>query len=271
MLRRDPSAIQRPSPGNVRTTPNFACTYVAQAVEVEVDTDTGFVRLVRVVSADDVRQAINPQLVAGQIEGAIAQAQGYALMENFQMKDGSAQTQRFHDGAGYDPTPVREQVAALAQQYGGPALDVGTGACACMAVAMARQGLWVTAVDHVSSAVRIAQERAAADLSDLLDVHYAEATRLPFPNGAYRVVTAFDALCHAPEPAGVVTEMFRLCADHGAVIVTELNSDGRQVTRHHDGGFETRLPDLLAEHCQNCQRFDHPHHVTFVCGRLSVE
>ena len=52
--------------------PNFAYAYVAQAVDLEVDSKTGFVRLVRVVSADDVGQAINPQLVEGQIEGAIA-------------------------------------------------------------------------------------------------------------------------------------------------------------------------------------------------------
>lgn len=72
--------------------PNFAYAYAAQAVEVEVDTETGTVRLTRVISADDVGQAINPQLVEGQIEGAIAQAQGYALMENFQMKDGNVLT-----------------------------------------------------------------------------------------------------------------------------------------------------------------------------------
>ena len=76
------------TPETGRSMPNFAYAYAAQAVEVEVDTETGFVRLLRVVSADDVGQAINPQLVAGQIEGAIAQAQGYALMENFQMQDG---------------------------------------------------------------------------------------------------------------------------------------------------------------------------------------
>lgn len=52
---------------------------------MEVDTETGIVRLTRLVSADDVGQAINPQAVDGQIEGAIAQAQGYALMENFQI------------------------------------------------------------------------------------------------------------------------------------------------------------------------------------------
>lgn len=68
--------------------PNFAYAYAAQAAEVEVDTETGLVRLARVVAADDVGQAINPQMVKGQIEGAVAQAQGYALLENFQMQGG---------------------------------------------------------------------------------------------------------------------------------------------------------------------------------------
>lgn len=72
--------------------PNFAYAYAAQVVEVEVDTETGQVKVLRVVSADDVGQAINPRLVEGQIEGAIVQAQGYALMENFQMKDGRVLT-----------------------------------------------------------------------------------------------------------------------------------------------------------------------------------
>jgi CO/xanthine dehydrogenase Mo-binding subunit len=68
--------------------PNFAYAYVAQAVEVEVDTETGKVRLLRVVSANDVGQAINPALVEGQIEGAVVQAQGYTIQENYKTKDG---------------------------------------------------------------------------------------------------------------------------------------------------------------------------------------
>lgn len=70
------------------STPNFAYAYVAQAVEVELDTETGHLRLVRVVSANDVGQAINPTLVEGQIEGAVVQAQGYAIQENYQSKNG---------------------------------------------------------------------------------------------------------------------------------------------------------------------------------------
>jgi CO/xanthine dehydrogenase Mo-binding subunit len=65
------------------STPNLSYAYAAQAVEVEVDLETGFIKILRVVSADDVGQAINPALVEGQIEGAVVQAEGYALTENF--------------------------------------------------------------------------------------------------------------------------------------------------------------------------------------------
>ncbi len=70
------------------STPNLAYGYVAQSVEVELDTETGVIRVERVVSVDDVGQAVNPQQVVGQIEGAVVQAQGYATLENFQMADG---------------------------------------------------------------------------------------------------------------------------------------------------------------------------------------
>jgi CO/xanthine dehydrogenase Mo-binding subunit len=74
------------------STPNFAYAFVAQAIEVEVDTETGHVRVVRVVSADDVGKPINPALVEGQVEGAVVQAQGYAVLEDYRTKDGHVLT-----------------------------------------------------------------------------------------------------------------------------------------------------------------------------------
>ena len=72
--------------------PNFAYAYAAQAVEVEVDTETGHVRVLRVVAADDLGKAINPDLVEGQIEGAVVQAQGYATLEDYKTQDGQVLT-----------------------------------------------------------------------------------------------------------------------------------------------------------------------------------
>lgn len=53
----------------------------AQAAEVEVDTRTGKVDVLRVWSAHDVGRAINPTMVEGQIQGAVVQGLGYALTE----------------------------------------------------------------------------------------------------------------------------------------------------------------------------------------------
>ncbi|RLC68242.1 MAG: aldehyde oxidase, partial [Chloroflexi bacterium] len=72
--------------------PNFAYGYVAQAVEVEVDEETGQLRVLRVVCADDVGKAVNPQLIEGQIEGGVAQAVGWATCENFITADGHVLT-----------------------------------------------------------------------------------------------------------------------------------------------------------------------------------
>lgn len=74
------------------STPNFAYAWVAQAVEVEVDTETGHVRVARVVSADDLGKPINPSLVEGQIEGAVVQAQGYTILEDYKTKNGRVLT-----------------------------------------------------------------------------------------------------------------------------------------------------------------------------------
>lgn len=167
--------------------------------------------------------------------------------------------------AHYNEASVRAEVVRIAQRYGGPVLDVGTGACACMAVALARHGLPVTAVDSAISAVYIAQQRAVGDLAALLDVQHTHAAHLPFADGAFRVIVAFDVLCHATRPATVLREMFRVCAHGGAVVVTELNAAGRELTRHLDGGFEKELPGLMAPLCRDCSETQHPFHVTFVC------
>lgn len=68
--------------------PNFSYGYVAEVVELEVDTETGDIRIIKIYCADDVGKAINPMQVVGQIEGALVQAAGYVVMENFVQKDG---------------------------------------------------------------------------------------------------------------------------------------------------------------------------------------
>ena len=79
-------------PQTGKSEPNFSYGYVAQAVEVEVDTETGLVRILDVISTNDVGKAVNPQQVQGQIEGAVVQAAGYTVLENFVQVDGHVLT-----------------------------------------------------------------------------------------------------------------------------------------------------------------------------------
>lgn len=55
----------------------------AHLAEIEVDSELGTVRVLKITAAHDVGRAINPTLIEGQIEGGAAQGLGHALMEEF--------------------------------------------------------------------------------------------------------------------------------------------------------------------------------------------
>jgi CO/xanthine dehydrogenase Mo-binding subunit len=76
------------------SSPNFAYGYVAQAVELVVDTETGQISVEKVYSAHDVGQAINPAQLVGQIEGGVVQALGYVLTEKFIQENGYVKTDK---------------------------------------------------------------------------------------------------------------------------------------------------------------------------------
>ncbi|MGD9146679.1 MAG: molybdopterin-dependent oxidoreductase, partial [Anaerolineae bacterium] len=67
------------------TRPKYLPYFVtgAHLAEVEVNVDSGEVRVLRVVAAHDVGRVINPQGVQGQIEGAVLMSLGAALMEEY--------------------------------------------------------------------------------------------------------------------------------------------------------------------------------------------
>ncbi len=107
-------------PQSGKSEPNFAYGYVAQAVAVEVDTETGQVHLLDVISTNDVGHALNPQQVQGQIEGAVVQAAGYTILENFQQKDGIVETK--HLSTYLIPTilDIPDRVQSIILEYPDP-------------------------------------------------------------------------------------------------------------------------------------------------------
>lgn len=71
---------------------HFAFSFAAQAVEVEVNTLTGEVRVLRVIAANDVGKAINPLGLQGQVEGGVMMGLGNALTEEFIVENGAVFT-----------------------------------------------------------------------------------------------------------------------------------------------------------------------------------
>jgi len=78
---------------------NMSATYVfgTQGAEVEVDTETGEVKILRLVAAHDVGKVLDPQGLKGQFYGALAQGIGYALYERLESCEGKIQNPNFRD------------------------------------------------------------------------------------------------------------------------------------------------------------------------------
>jgi putative selenate reductase molybdopterin-binding subunit len=77
MYKEKVQVMENASHWNTDSPPPFC----AQFAEVEVDTETGHIRVIHLVTAVDLGVAINPMQAEGQSEGAVAQSLGYALTE----------------------------------------------------------------------------------------------------------------------------------------------------------------------------------------------
>ena len=67
---------------------HVAFSFASQAAEIEVNTQTGEVKVLHVISANDVGKAINPVGLHGQVEGGVVMGVGHSLLENFITEDG---------------------------------------------------------------------------------------------------------------------------------------------------------------------------------------
>lgn len=85
-----------------------AYTYGAHGVEVEVDTATGKVKVLRVIAVHDVGKTVNELGLQGQITGGVAQGIGWCLYENMLFKDGVPATTGLH---GYTFMTIKDMPA----------------------------------------------------------------------------------------------------------------------------------------------------------------
>ncbi len=75
--------------------PHISYGYATQIALVEVDMQTGDVEVLKIWAAHDVGQAVNPDMIIGQIGGGVHMGLGYALMEEFIQQEGLVRTRNF--------------------------------------------------------------------------------------------------------------------------------------------------------------------------------
>ncbi len=77
---------------------NIPCfSFGTQAVEVEIDAETGQVHVLKVIAAHETGTTINQVMAEGQIEGSVVQGIGFALMERLISEEGRIVNDRFLD------------------------------------------------------------------------------------------------------------------------------------------------------------------------------
>jgi CO/xanthine dehydrogenase Mo-binding subunit len=108
-------------PGN----PVEVTSFCAQVAEVEVDPETGQVRLRKLVTAHDVGTIINPLTHQGQIEGGVVQGVGQALTEHLQVQDGAVTTLHLGDYKLPTAMDIPELTTVLVESKAGPAPYAG--------------------------------------------------------------------------------------------------------------------------------------------------
>lgn len=124
--------------------PSAFWMFAAMIAEVEVNTETGNIRVVRFVSANDVGKAINPKMVQGQINGGAIQGLGSALFEEVLInREGKVMNANMHDykmpTIGDCPDEMISIPVETQPHPDGPfgAKGVGEPAMACPAAAIA--------------------------------------------------------------------------------------------------------------------------------------
>jgi CO/xanthine dehydrogenase Mo-binding subunit len=118
-----------------------AYAWAAQVVEVEVDTDTGIVKMTHVTGAHDVGRVLNRLGIEGQIEGGVVMGQGYALTENLLIENGMMRNPNFRDYKLVTAPEIPEMDISFIESMDGEgpqgAKGVGEAPAICIAAATA--------------------------------------------------------------------------------------------------------------------------------------
>jgi CO/xanthine dehydrogenase Mo-binding subunit len=100
--------------------PHAQFAFAGHRAVVDVDIETGMVKVIEMATVQDVGKALNPQAVEGQIEGGTAQGLGLAILEEIQVVNGKVKNPSFTDyliPTVLDMPPVRSIILEYADEH----------------------------------------------------------------------------------------------------------------------------------------------------------
>jgi ubiquinone/menaquinone biosynthesis C-methylase UbiE len=141
---------------------------------------------------------------------------------------------------GHDRFAAARFVAEGVGRSRGRALDVGTGK-GLLALALAERGLEVVSLDVSPEDQEVAVALAVeAGLSDRIRFLLADASCLPFLDGAFGCAAMMDVLHHLADAGPILGEMARLVAPSGRIVVADFTEEGFDLVSriHREEGRE---------------------------------
>jgi len=104
---------------NMQGIPYATYAFATHIAEVEVNTETGVVRVLKMIAAHDVGQAINTANVEGQIEGGVVMGMGFALTEKLDIKEGVISNPDFNSYIIHTAKDMPEIYPIIVEDYSG--------------------------------------------------------------------------------------------------------------------------------------------------------
>lgn len=134
----------------------------ATGIELEVDTETGHVRITKMINVADVGRAINPKIVESQLSGAAIMQLGFTTTEKMEFEAGQCINASFADykiPGFFDLPPTMTNVVVDANQHNGPFGAKGVGESGTFGVSPAYAGAVEDAVGVRITSLPITPEK----------------------------------------------------------------------------------------------------------------
>jgi ubiquinone/menaquinone biosynthesis C-methylase UbiE len=147
-------------------------------------------------------------------------------------RDVEANRRRYHERVavyrdyGHDREEAIRFIIDSAGMIEQPVLDIGSGK-GFAAVEIARRGIPVKGVDVSEDELTYAYLNArAAGVGSLIEFHIADAKRLPFEDGEFKLVSMVNVLHHLDDFYGVMPEVSRVLAVGGRFLLADFTDEG---------------------------------------------